>query len=1150
MQQQAVLAIAALRNRSKGAQRAAKYLRIHADAADQTAALQQLPVDDPMVEEALTGRLFARTWQDVFLSSKAPLIAHSQRSLNWLIAVFERHSEAIREHVSMRKTFEAHALHGRWDEARDLLARHHRSFGPSLWQAAWLFVVAEETRGIPARREITEQFRRAQCGQYVSFFAWFFGLSADKGLPERQFRDALTTDLRLINPPLRQLFELVILEDQSSRWLAWEMLRSFEFLPLIDRYELFIRLCANAAASEHSEAPRLEAALGRIRAFCSDARVDYLSDTMSNSRFINISANTHKLLAGWDAHLTGNYTLGYEIAKAVATEEPDILVAHETLVRCAMQLGITEQLAGTTPLMLIWQHLRNILAKNENAEESVNYLRRFARRFRIFSLTGPLRALHARHLPSDTGDELLRRGSYTMTVHSPRNFERGHTREISWNYLDRCIQAFPESVAMRFLREIQLPDAIIPMSAFPAIMAPRQHLFAGLLAARRNEDDIALRNLNTFLDFQTVEIGDPLTLFTVEEARKALADVYRRKDDIVKMQTIVIRAYQERPASIRSFPIRRIFRSCQEHWEEASRHVEFAILAYLACDGPHDVSLALRTFLRTLMVDRPSRLIGNENIENPLIAILFLRVCTWEVLDSFWTLNTTSKVEAERLELLSWVSRNDPALSRLAETETLRLTQEAQLREALQKIEGARVALNLSGLREAEQTRFTDAYFRFAVEQELGSQIRSEALDLLPRFGAATPQRIPSSASAKIQQSRSAEISTFASAFTDIRDAFLSSPHFGVDACLSGRIRHGILVQHLRKPFVEQKLMVREDVPERADIEAYWQERLGVATEGPKLKHVMAILFLLTRQVEAIAEEVKNKWIQVRTETRTSAGLFDYTFTDSQLRDILQIRLKGVADLDSFLDSIFDVLLDRTREALRLVQTRVRQELFNRMTETLDHALKQVGALEDQTALLPLRNNLVFCRSHTERTCQQMARWFAYSDPTLMGDVDFGLVAHTAVGMVERLNSEFRGRHEIDVSSSYRLKGRYFTAFVHILFFLLDNAIRNSRVPNGQYRGKVVIAAESNQLSLTVENRTQSTEVAEQAVLHINTIVNELRSALDPLKIVKEGGTGFAKIIATVRYEFKQQDPSIDVRNDNDCISICVGCQAAGLVSV
>src|ERR1039458_3454985 len=124
--------------------------------------------------------------------------------------------------------------------------------------------------------------------------------------------------------------------------------------------------------------------------------------------------------------------------------------------------------------------------------------------------------------------------------------------------------------------------------------------------------------------------------------------------------------------------------------------------------------------------------------------------------------------------------------------------------------------------------------------------------------------------------------------------------------------------------------------------------------------------------------------------------------------------------------------------------------------------------------------------------------------------------------MLQRLNPDVRGLHFIEVESCHRLRGRYFTAFVHILFFLLDNAVRHSRVATGSYSCCVTIRSKSNELLICVENRVSTPAVAKTAAKAINDRIAELKKVLDPMKVVKEGGSGFGKIMAALRYEFKQ----------------------------
>ena len=598
-----------------------------------------------------------------------------------------------------------------------------------------------------------------------------------------------------------------------------------------------------------------------------------------------------------------------------------------------------------------------------------------------------------------------------MMAHGPRNFEYGQQANVNQKYLERCASAFPESVSIRFFLTLSNNVLVEDVKGCDSIPPIRRLFFGGISAARRGLLNNALQYLKDFLVLQEADSSNPLSPFAIEEARKTLVDVYRIKGRIQEMQSVIVESYINRAHSVRRLPVRRVYETCKEAIDEASRYIEFPIIAYLACDDPHEVCLGLKAFLRNMRVDKPSELVSNSTLPKISLAVLFLRACAPEVIDSLQSLNTVDKVEAERLLLLDWVIKKALTYARLAETELLRITQHAQLREALQKIEGARVVLNLSALREAEQEHFSDAFFRYAAQKELAAQSQDEfvnAFQVLRRSGGVII--IPTK---DIIERKGAALKAFTFGFREVRDAFIFSPQFGIEACLSGRIRHGILIQHIRKPFVERRLAVRRDSPERKDIENYWATRLlPFGDNEVKIESIMEVLFTLTERIDAIAETVKGSWIQSKTETRSPDGLFDYNFTDEELFVFHKARIQDVKTVDIFLDRVFDLLLERTRASLHKVRESIGKVLCKELATIVDDAILQLTRISGAIDFLELRNSLVQCLQEIEPTCYQMIRWFQESDASLIGDAYFDLIVKTAIGMIERLNPDIRGHHE------------------------------------------------------------------------------------------------------------------------------------------
>jgi hypothetical protein len=239
--------------------------------------------------------------------------------------------------------------------------------------------------------------------------------------------------------------------------------------------------------------------------------------------------------------------------------------------------------------------------------------------------------------------------------------------------------------------------------------------------------------------------------------------------------------------------------------------------------------------------------------------------------------------------------------------------------------------------------------------------------------------------------------------------------------------------------------------------------------------------------------------------------------------------------------------LERTRGSLISIQERIANELRGRLGAAANQAISSLSEVVDDNQILPLRNDLAAARNETERTCDEMVHWFQGSDAMLLADPDLGLVARTAIGMIEKLNPDYRGRHNLEIKHNPKIRGRFFTALVHIVFFLLENALRHSDITKDRFHSALQVCGIANLLEVQLRSRMASSERATLAVNRINDKLKECKAALDPAKVVREGGSGFAKIITTVRYEFKQGDPEVIASAQGEFLTVSVSCALAGL---
>ena len=1124
--------------------KASEFIRNSADALDQSEVLkimQRQPKGDRVL---LEGNILVELPKDLFSTQVPATIANPQKALTWFSVICKTHSEIIIQHIQLRKSLWSNIFDGKWDEAANLINEHAERFGPTLWGIQWLILIAEE-KGGDAKSELLKKIQEDSPASAIPLLSTLFSLCVDKTIPEEHYRNAVIEKLKGAPKEILQFIEILLVDDGSETWRTEELLKQSERLALIDRYEFVTKLIIVSLGNNTAEGTKFARTAGKISEITGDPILAYIGNCFTAEAAF-LKAESHENMGkAWDAYVTGKYAISFQIAQQLAELNPELLPAHEMVVKSAIYLGKLEMLSGSSPRQLLWHHLRNIFQKNEHSEDSLTYIQRFGSRFKIPNLTASVRALHNIHSSDTLDGKLLKRSAYACGVHAPRNFDYGFDMKQIRNYLNQYNSTYQQSIAAKFFN---WASSDVPVLNFDANQIPtlRQIYFRGYYASKTDRTTSAISLLNDFLKSHSNPLSSPLSPFAAEEARRTLVQIYFDSGNVMGMQRIIVDGMIERPQIIRRFCIKKIYQACLDNITAIRNEPEFPIIAHLACDDPHRVCISLKRFLRANGAATPSALIAQiQTTDIKTYALLFLRVCTTEVLDSLEALDSVESVETERLTLLDWVAKSKTSFVRQANTEILRLTQRVQLKDALSRLDGGRVVINVPALREAEQERFSDAFFRYAAQRELSNARTAD--DFL---GALQVQLGALGELVVIPERKDSVIGIFSAAFREIRDTFIASPHFGLEACLSGRIRHGIIIQHIRKPLVEFHLAVNKDPLEQKAIADYWGTHLGLKATDPALSNIVAILAAMTEQIDAIAEEVKNVWIQSRTEQRSGHGIFDYTYTDSRLELIykhIRLHLDEFNTVDAFLDQIFGVLLDDTRSSLKAVQRRIDSWLRQRLREFTNKTIADLFASSYQGNLVPLRNSMALCQQELERTCDQMVRWFEHANAGFMEDTDFRLIADTAIGMVERLNPETRGRHKLNLVIKKKIRGGYFTAIVHMLFYLLDNAKEHSHVPENEYEVSVTIKDNKGVLLLTVENRLKCPDTAKTAAGSVIAKLEELKNALEPAKVVKEGGTGFAKIITAARYEFKQGDPEFTVDTDGCFLKVCVQFRLKGV---
>lgn len=1091
--------------------------------------------------DLLFAQLIASNWDSIASKRRPPTTGKLQRAVTCTVALLRTFQPLLLEHLALKDQLELSMLHEDYKQATEILDTHQRRLGRTIWELHWRIALVDVTQGESERRKFVDLIHNEAAGSVASAVARVLSYIFERSYPPSVLKHGVKNLYQDLDPLVRGMFELLVLGEWNEPISRMsDLIELIEVLPLIDRSILFTRIATRICTKDSEERRIVLRSLPRLYTARVPSEFNMLIEILlpQESALPRMSQESIVL---WDHYVGGEYSnviKTYEENKwKLGVDLTPIELTVKARIYSKSGVSISDNMCDT-----LQRNLHEVYSRENDYEKSLQELDRFSLKYPFRSLTPQLKSLLEHQSTGMLGDLCLR-SALSSSHHSPRLLENASSYKINQDYLKALSATSTQSKALNFFCHLADGSMVVSKTADHGVPEVRVLYFMGFYSFKRGQYSDAIKHLKHFIAACQVDEEYCSAAFAVAEAKVLTVHVYERMNDACEAIRSLVDTYLDYPQNIKQSLMKRIYELAKLRRHECASLIEYPILASLSADDPHEVCMALKRFLRTANADLPSDLTSDKfsNFHGRLLFSLLFKVCSVEVLDSLPALDQQEKVEQQRLLILNYIAEEFPHSARAAETEKLRLIQESQLRAALDRIDENKVVLNLSSLREAEASEFSEIFARYRSQRELAeSQVKSDINAAIERIAASSPKLV-------IVDTQTAELQIFkayGNAFKSVRTLFLGSPHFGLEACLSGKIRHGILVEHLLKPLKSRHLFLTKEKFQREDVVSYWH---GIyhGEEGKVIvDRITPIFEELTNKITAVAREVKEKWIQARTEAKNPEGLFDYSFDDLELKKAY--HKSEHATIDKYIDSIFLTLSARTRKSLDVIRKKIIHDLRPLLTQAFNDA---VSSVQSMAGAQWVRTALVAGRQDIENACDEMLRWFEGASGAMAEDVELDLVGATAIGMVEKLHPEIKDRHSLAVNSSFRIKGKHFDSLVHMVFFLLENGIKHSSVPADQYESIITMNAHGNYLGIRVQNIASGAEAADSAVEKINTRLNDLKGNLDPAKVIREGGSGFAKIIATVVYELDHGFPTILATRSEEHVVIQIETKTERLIA-
>ena len=369
------------------------------------------------------------------------------------------------------------------------------------------------------------------------------------------------------------------------------------------------------------------------------------------------------------------------------------------------------------------------------------------------------------------------------------------------------------------------------------------------------------------------------------------------------------------------------------------------------------------------------------------------------------------------------------------------------------------------------------------------------------------------------------KVSLFEQLYKSIRQKFLLDSKYGLEFFLSTRIRHGTLVNQLRKHFEEYSLITNLIDDNQYAVNIVWiDEKLQLS--GKERAQMISAFDQFTRIVDEIILSIKNEVLQISFDEHNieKAEALDYSL-NTEIQNILDYNCKEYEDVDftSCIDGMFQLLWKQTEDNLEKIKITLEQK-HQMLNQALTNLASQVHKYtRESTASKSLLETIAMCSTSLQGDFAVVEKWLQRRD---LKDFDYRFqnVLDTCTSIMSNMNMKLT-RCDIDINSETIFRGKSFNYLYDITHELLNNVFNYQIRSHEELECKIVVKEEQEILHIQVSNK-----LLEEDIPVLNEKIKQKskndKGVQEAKKVICEGDSGIHKITNIVSYSLRDQHNS------------------------
>jgi hypothetical protein len=1058
---------------------------------------------------------------DQLLSNKSPKQSVTAlREILWAIARSLQFSNELKTFISAKGRYEVAILNNEYSIAVACLDDIENAFGKSIWlyqnRMACAYVSPNESEPSDAATRVLDEVK----GNSVLHALLHYTRRRIEGAT---LRDKLRGEFKeKIDSPVYEAYFLAKILDvtDSAESTVSGLLFIDSQASIIDHYTSLI-LGLQAALSDQ----KLEPAMAKwiapplVKLFKATEDRRLIGVLAAFGHLIDVdSANNHVRSQAIEAYTVGDYQRCIDLAGEVLISDPldssIRLLSVKAAVACEMRPERQSGICGD-----LHDNLFNLLSANDQFFRSTYALLQLADRFFDHSWMLYFRVAVWHELGSEEPRrsqpwmrDIYVRDSF-VTPFMALAIDEVHTQKII-NHLD-IGGAYPQTLGL-------VRDILGGASSSSLASSPRAARYQARECLVKENYRLAA---DLYFDAATKEIQPAIRLRAFGGASLALM----LNGQYQKAIETLITAYLDCTNAPTLLPFKELADRLPNS-DEWPNTIGLGLLFSIADQLEHDddlskLRLSFERFCEQNDIFTPTQLADRAE-EFGLKQVVAYLDSVWlpEIMRQTLLYESPTQIEEARIEACQVLAKIDPEHARAHKEELASRIKQQEISKVTALVEQSKVYVDIEAIKRSLRTRLKSSYAQYKRTLAQYEKPRNEVLQkfqsIFRELEATTslPTILSQFHLLDDQESQTQSDVQFSAIFTEITKEFLTGDH-GLNAYLSTRVRHGKLVDALRKSVMDEHLVTARQNDGSYVSNTHWAQDLAEIGEATL---VLASLADFSRRFDDTLSRTRDKKIQIRTifdlkpNDENSDGLFRYQFSYLERR-LMQSYDVDFKDLDELIAKCVDSLWEKTDSNLVDVRKYVMGAFRDEIISHFDVLTSDISRVCGRATPSRLANAIARSRTATQQALENVTTWFRRSEVYDRQDFDVDFPSQIAASMVNRTLSMHLPWHgpecRTDASDS-KLPGRALDSLVDIFYAIFENAAKYAEMESMPLRVELVLRYQAGDFQCEAFSDGKPPSVERLEMLH------ELKASLqcqESRRLAQsEGRSGFRKILVAL----------------------------------